>query len=102
MIAHAPERQPAMPGGLQTVRQRVNEDQASWRFVLVSLTAQRALWRFVARDVVCFYPTRRSDRGPGLGARGNLTRGLDVAAPENCLCGRPVTMPAGGLFPIGP
>src|SRR5438309_8829667 len=67
----------------------------------LSLVAQRALGRFVARDIVRLHPARRSRGKAGLGTGGNLPRSLDVPAHESGLCRGQVSMAEVVLLRIG-
>src|SRR5262249_42899156 len=60
-------------------------NQMSSSFVLLSSAAQGALGGLEASEVVGFDPARRADGKARLGAGGNLTCGLDVAADESRL-----------------
>src|SRR5262249_54380595 len=55
--------------------------------VLLSSIAESAPRRLVGGDIVGFDPAGRPDRETGLGTRGDLARGLEIAAHEGCLRG---------------
>src|SRR5437773_11480817 len=96
----ARERQTG-PAGPQTARQHMGAHQISSSFVLLSSGAQGALRGLEAGEVVGLDPARRADGKAGLGAGGNLARGLEVAADERRLRGGELGAGGAVLLAIG-